>query len=214
MKVRESAAQPCAGDLPAAALTSPAAERNKDPILAVLARVLPEAGRVLEIASGTGQHVVHFARALPRLAWQPSEPDETLRESIRAYVAVLRLANVAEPLDLDVLEPRWPIARADAVLCSNMIHIAPWAATEGLLRGSATLLGPGAPLMLYGPFRRNGLHTSRSNEVFDASLRQRNAAWGVRDLEEITELAERHDLLREEIVAMPANNLTVVYRRR
>lgn len=201
-------------ELPAEALRSPAAERNKEPLLAVLTRVLPDAGLALEIASGTGQHVVHFARTLTRLRWQPSDPDAAMRESIRAHIAAADLDNVAAPLDLDVLEMRWPIERADAVLCSNMIHIAPWPATEGLVRGSAGLLGRGAPLILYGPFRRNGQHTSPSNETFDSSLRLRSSEWGVRDLEHVTQLAEHHALTCAEIVAMPANNLCVIYRKR
>jgi len=201
------------GKLPQEPLNSPAAERNKEPILAVLASVLPDAGLVLEVASGTGQHIVHFARALSHLTWQPSDPDGESLRSIAAYIDVNKLDNVAEPLDLDVLGSPWPVASADAVLCSNMIHIAPWSATEGLLRGSGELLCSGAPLVLYGPFRRDGQHTSASNEVFDASLKARDPDWGIRDLEQVTELASRHGFFLDEIVAMPANNLTVVFRK-
>ena len=191
---------------------APAAERNKDPILDVLRQVLPERGLVLEIASGTGQHAVHFAAALPALSWQPSDPDPANRESIAAYVSMSGLANVAAPLALDAREPNWPIDRADAVVCINMIHIAPWAAAEGLVRGAADLLGEGKPLVLYGPFTRGGRHTAPSNADFDASLKRRDAEWGVRDLDDVTALAQHHGLELERVVAMPANNLTVVFR--
>jgi SAM-dependent methyltransferase len=200
-----------------AMLESPAAERNKGPILDVLKRVLPPAGRVVEIASGTGQHVVHFAEALPSLAWQPTDPDAAMLESIRARVAAAHRsgvgANLEPPVELDVCAEHWPLARADAVLAINLIHIAPWAATEGLLRGASRVLGAGAPLVLYGPFKRDGRHTAASNEVFDASLRERNAEWGVRDLEVVADRALAEGLVLREIVAMPANNLTVVFER-
>jgi SAM-dependent methyltransferase len=155
----------------------------------VLQRVLPPTGLALEIASGTGQHVVHFAKALPRWTWQPSEPDPQMRESIAAWVAETGPANVLAPLDLDVCRAEWPVERADAVVCINMIHISPWRATEHLLAGCERLLGPGGILFLYGPYRRFGRHTAPSNEVFDESLRQRNPEWGVRDLETVEETA-------------------------
>ena len=200
-------------ELPPGALLSPAAERNKAPLLEVLSDVLPASGLVLEVASGTGQHVAHFARVMHGLKWQPSDPDPEMRKSIRAHAAAHALDNVAEPLDLDVLAADWPLSRADAVLCCNMIHIAPWSATEGLLRGVGTLLEPAAPFVLYGPFMRDGCHTSPSNERFDTSLKQRNSAWGIRDLEVVTALAEQHGLVRAQIVPMPANNSTVVFRK-
>ena len=206
-----------------AALESPAAERNKDPILDVLKRVLPPAGLVLEIASGTGQHVVHFAHALPALKWQPSDPDAAMLESIRTRVAAAARAgragagaNVEQPLALDVCTEPWPIARADAVLAINLIHIAPWSAAEGLLRGASRVLrsaGAGAPLVLYGPFKREGRHTAPSNEAFDASLRRRNPEWGVRDLEAVADRARLEGFALREVVEMPANNLTVVLER-
>lgn len=195
------------------ALIAPAAERNRTPILDVLRLVLPAQGLVVEIGSGTGQHIVHFAGALPELHWQPSDPDPAMRESIRAHIANAECGSIAEPLDLDARDEEWPIRRADAVLSINMIHIAPWSAAEGLVRGAAGVLGPGAPLVLYGPFRREGRHTSASNETFDASLRQRNPEWGVRDVESVSALADAFGLELSQLFEMPANNLTLVYSR-
>lgn len=193
---------------------SPAAERNKQPLLEQLGLFLPTQGRVLEIASGSGQHVVWFAAGLPRLEWLPSEPDSALREAIAARLAGGAPPNVAAPIDLDVTWREWPVGQVDAIVCINLLHIAPWAAARGLMRGAGAALPPGAPLVLYGPFRRGGRHTSESNEAFDASLRSRDSAWGVREMEEVTKLAESRDLELDEIVAMPANNFLVVYRRR
>jgi hypothetical protein len=200
--------------LSAGVLESPAAERNKQPILEVLRRVLPRRGAVLEIASGTGQHVVHFARALPPLSWQPTDADETLLDTIRQRLRTEPLDNVHPPLHLDVQETPWPALAADAVLCINMIHIAPWAAAEGLLLGSSRLLSSGSPLILYGPYKLEGRHTAPSNAAFDASLRARDPEWGVRDLDEVTEAAKRYGFAFEESVALPANNLVVVLRKR
>ena len=194
------------------ALASPAAERNKQPILEVLQRVLPAAGIVLEVASGTGQHVVHFAQSLPKLSWQPSEPDGRLRAAIAARIADAALANVRPPLALDVLEKPWPLARVDAIVCINMIHIAPWAAALALFAEAGRLLHARAPLVLYGPYRRGG-HTAPSNEAFDASLRSRNPEWGVRDLDEVERVASGSGFALQETVDMPANNLTVVFQR-
>ena len=199
--------------LVADSLASPAAERNKEPILEVLRRVLPATGTVLEIASGTGQHVVHFARGLPKLSWQPSEPDARLRAAIEARVGAAALANIRPPLALDVLEKPWPLARADAIVCINMIHIAPWAAAQALLGEAGRLLHAGACLVLYGPYRRGGQHTAPSNAAFDASLRSRNPEWGVRDLDDVEALAKRSGFALQETVEMPANNLTVVFAR-
>jgi hypothetical protein len=192
---------------------SPAAERNKQPIAEVLAAVLPPEGLVLEVASGTGQHAEHFARELPDLLWQPSEADEALLSVLSDRVANAALANLRAPLAFDVHTVRAPLARADAMLCSNMIHIAPWSACEALLRHARTLLAPGAPLVLYGPFMRDGVHTAPSNAAFDSSLRARNPAWGVRDLTDVEGLARLHGFTLALTIAMPANNLTVVWRR-
>ena len=192
---------------------SPAAARNQQPIAEVLARVLPPAGVVLEVASGTGQHAEHFARTLAGLDWQPSEPDAELLALLTARVAAIGLPNLRAPLAFDVLTHATPLARADAVLCINMIHIAPWPATEALLRHAERVLSAGAPLVLYGPFKLGGQHTAPSNAAFDTNLKGRNVEWGVRDLDDVTAVAKRHGFERVETVAMPANNLTVIFRR-
>ena len=207
------AAGPYGEQLAAGLLESPAAERNKQPILEVLERTLPARGVVLEIASGTGQHVLHFARALPGLEWQPSVPDAALRPTIERRLALHPMPNVRPPLALDVRDEPWPIERADALLCINMIHIAPWSAAIALFRGARARLPQNAPLVLYGPYRQGGRHTAPSNAAFDESLRARNLEWGVRDLAEVTGLAEEHGFTPVEVAAMPANNLTVVFVR-
>ncbi len=204
-------------------LHAPAAARNRDPILAVLRRVLPTRGNVLEIASGTGQHAAAFAAALPDLVWQPSDPDPEARASIAAWRTRMDSeeappgpANLRRPLDLNVLRPDWEAAISEApaaILCINMIHIAPWAACEGLIRGAGALLGPGGLLCLYGPYRREGRHTAPSNDAFDRSLRARDPDWGVRDLEAVAACAAERGLVLEETVAMPANNLSLILRR-
>ena len=192
---------------------APATQRNRDPILAVLRRALPAAGLVLEVSSGSGEHAVHFAAALPGLTWQPSDPDPTARASIAAWAAEARLPNLRPPLALDAAAPDWPLDRADAVVCINMIHIAPWAAGLGLLRGAARLLPPGGPLILYGPYRQGGRHTAPSNAAFDAGLRAQDPDWGVRDLEAVAEAAVAAGFGAPEIAAMPANNLALAFRR-
>jgi len=195
---------------------APAAARNRDPIRDVLREVLPDRGVVLEIASGTGEHALHFAGAFPHLRFVPSDPDPESRASIEAWRTHGSASNLAAPLDLDVLEPGWSerAPAADAILCINLVHIAPWAATEGLLDGAARLLGPGAPLCLYGPYRRDGAHTAPSNADFDASLRARDARFGVRDLEDVEAAAADRGFGTDRVVEMPANNLVVVLRRR
>lgn len=197
----------------AALPSSPAAERNKEPILGVLRRVLPASGLVLEVASGTGQHAVHFAAALPALEWQPTEADPDLLAVIAARLEAAALPNTRAPVRLDVLNAPWPIGRAAAVFCANMIHIAPRAAASALLRGAAGVLPAGAPLVLYGPYSIGGQHTAPSNAAFDASLKARDPDWGVRDLEEIVREAGESGLRFVESVEMPANNLVVVLRR-
>jgi len=192
---------------------APAAGRNREPISAVLTEELPAAGTVLEVASGTGEHAVHFARTFPGLEWQPSDPDPAARDSIAAWRGESRLPNLLPPVELDAAAPVWPPVRADAVLCINMVHISPAACAEGLLAGAARLLCPGAPLILYGPYLETGTVTAPSNLEFDASLRARNPEWGLRSAEWLDELAGRAGFRRTRREAMPANNLTLVYRR-
>jgi SAM-dependent methyltransferase len=193
---------------------APAAARNRGPILDVLRPRLPARGLVLEIASGSGEHAVHFAAALPGLVFQPSDPDEEALASIDAWSAESGLANIRPAVALDAAAPAWPIPRAAAVLCSNMIHIAPWPAAAGLIAGSARVLGEDGLLHLYGPYRRGGRHTAPSNEAFDRDLRRRNPDWGVRDLEAVCDLAAAHGFAPPEVIDMPANNLSLVFRRR
>ncbi|MGZ8284261.1 MAG: DUF938 domain-containing protein [Allosphingosinicella sp.] len=192
--------------------SAPATERNRAPIAAVLREVLPERGTLLEIASGTGEHAVYFAGLFPRLLWQPTDPDPEALESIRAWREEAGPENLLEPLLLDATAEAWPVASADAILCVNMVHISPWAATRGLMRGAGRLLAAGAPLVLYGPYRRRGVTTAASNEAFDNALRARKPEWGLRDLEAVEAEAARHGLGLERIVEMPANNLTVLFR--
>jgi SAM-dependent methyltransferase len=194
-------------------LRYPATARNRDPILAVLRDVLPEAGDVLEVASGSGEHVVHFARALPGLRFQPTDIDPDALTSIEAWRVHEGLPNVMPPVELDVTTPNWPASHADAILCCNMLHISPWAATLGLLDGAARTLPAGGLLVLYGPYRIDGHHTAESNAAFDASLRARDPAWGVRDLRDVEAQARLRGLALEKTVPMPANNLTAVFRR-
>ncbi len=194
---------------------APAAARNRDVILGVLRRHLPAAGLVLEVGSGSGEHAVHLAAALPGLVFQPSDPDAGARASIDAWARAAGLANIRPALALDATAPpaAWPVARADAVLSVNMIHIAPWAAALGLVAGAARVLPPGGPLILYGPFRRAGAHTAPSNADFDARLRAEDPAWGVRDLEAVAEAAAAAGFAPPMVEAMPANNLMLVFRR-
>lgn len=190
---------------------APATLRNRDPILAALRSFVPPTGTLLEIASGTGEHAVFFAAALPGITWQPSDPGAEACASIDAHAGDAALPNLRPALTLDVTTLEWPIKRADAMLCCNMIHIAPWAATEGLMAGAARLLPPGAPLLLYGPYRQAGVATAPSNEAFDADLRARDPAWGLRDLDAVTATAA--GFTREAVLDLPANNLLVVFRR-
>lgn len=191
---------------------APATLRNRDAIAAVLADWLPEFGTVLEVASGSGEHAVHFAAAFPHLLWQPSDPDPAGLTSIAAWRAEAGLANLAPPLALDAAAPDWPTGRADAILCINMVHISPWAATLGLFAGAARLLVPGAPLILYGPFIEPDVPTAESNLDFDANLRARDPAWGLRDTDAVKAAADDAGLAFAERRAMPANNLMLLFR--
>lgn len=190
---------------------APATLRNREPIAAVLAEELPARGLVLEVASGSGEHAAYFADRFSALTWQPSDPDGDSLASIADWCA--GLANVLPPLALDAAEADWPVAAADAVLCVNMVHISPWEATLGLMRGAGRLLAKGAPLIIYGPYRQRDLPTAESNEAFDVSLKSRNPAWGLRHVEDVSAAAAEYGLLLERIVAMPANNLSLVFRR-
>jgi hypothetical protein len=193
---------------------APATGRNRAVILDVLRELLPADGCVLEIASGSGEHAVWFGHHLPHLAFQPSDPDPVNRASIASWIAHTAVANVLPPIALDATGADWSLPQpAAAVLCINMIHIAPWTATLGLLRGASATLPPGGLLYLYGPFRRDGAHTSESNAMFDADLRSRDATWGVRDLEAVSDAARLAGFGEPTTIAMPANNLSVVFRR-
>jgi SAM-dependent methyltransferase len=196
---------------------APAAERNKQPILEVLQRVLPKAGGLLlEIASGSGQHAAHFARGLPAWTLQPTDVEADALASIAAHVAEAQasgLNNLRPPRPLDVRLPDWGSLSADAIFSANMIHVAPWDCALGLLDGASRVLAPGGLLIVYGPFTRGGQHTAASNAAFDASLRQRDPSFGVRDLDVVLAEAARRQLGHLETVSMPANNLTVVMRR-
>ena len=193
---------------------APAAARNREPIAEALAEELPSAGLVLEVASGTGEHAVHLARRFPHLQWQPSDPDPAALESIAAWREHEALANLLPPLEIDAAGAGWPIAAADAVLCINMVHISPLAATEGVLRQGAGLLPAGAPLIFYGPYIEDGVETAPSNLAFDAWLKARDPQFGLRTLGWLDEMALGHDFERTRRIPMPANNLTLVYRKR
>lgn len=193
--------------------SAPHVARNAGPIVDVLRGLLPERGLVVEIASGTGEHIVHFAGAFPKLLFQPTDPEPAALRSIEAWRAEAGQFNLLPAVALDARAAEWPVGRADALLCINMIHISPWAATEGLMRGAGRLLAAGAPLYLYGAYRRAGVETAPSNEAFDASLKARNPEWGLRDLEEVVAEAERHGLRLDKVEPMPANNLSVTFRK-
>ncbi len=190
---------------------APATARNREAIAAVLGAELPTSGLVLEIASGSGEHCAFFAERLPALQWQPSDPEEAARASIADWCA--GLPNVLPPLALDAAAEIWPIAAADAILCVNMVHISPWEATLGLMAGAGRLLAPRAPLILYGPYRQRDVPTAESNEAFDVSLKARDSRWGLRHVEDVSAAAAACGLALQRIVAMPANNLTLVFRR-
>lgn len=196
-------------------LTSPAAARNREPILNVLRGRLAAGAQVLEVASGSGEHAVWFAQGLPGVVWRPSDQEPAALASIRARREAAALPNLEEPLVLNAADPgSWPTGPMDAVVCLNMIHIAPWSAAEGLMAGSGRLLEAGGMLFLYGPFREGGADTAPSNAAFDESLKSRDPAWGVRDLEAVADLAARHGLDLTERIAMPANNLSLIFTRR
>jgi SAM-dependent methyltransferase len=197
-----------------AAKSAPAAARNREPILRVLHDHLSQPALVLEIASGTGEHAVWYSSALPNLTWQPTDHDSEALSSIAAWRDMSGSPNLLPPLRLDASADTWPVAQADVVVAINMVHIAPWTATQGLIAGAGRVLTQGGLLILYGPFREGGVHTGAGNAAFDADLRARDPSWGIRDLDEITALAGQHGLIGPERIAMPANNLSVLFRRR
>jgi hypothetical protein len=200
--------------LPPAARTSPSAARNRDPILSVLHPRLPRAGLLLEIAAGTGEHAVHGATSLPGLQWQPTDSNPEALASIAAWADHAGLPNFLPPLHLDAVHPdTWPLSQADAILNINMIHISPWAATQGLMKGAARLLPAGGGLFLYGPYLERDVATAPSNLAFDTSLRNKNPDWGIRHLDDVSALASQHGLILAERIAMPANNLVVIFRK-
>jgi len=192
---------------------APATLRNREFILDVLRDVLPMTGVILEIASGSGEHIVHFARNLPALVFQPSDPDPNALLSIAAWVSATGVTNVRAPLALDASLSVWPVASVDGIVCINMVHISPWEATVGLIKGAATILPPASPLYLYGPYIREGFATAPSNQAFDRSLRDRNPHWGVRELETVAAVAQSVGFSVPSVTEMPANNLNVVFRR-
>ena len=200
---------------PPGALSAPAAQRNRQPIVEALAQLIPDRGAMLEVASGTGEHAVAMARAFPGWTVQPSDPDPLARRSISAWSKACGLANLCEPIALDASDcDAWPGADLDLVVCINMIHIAPWSAAVGLAAGAARVLGPHGMVFVYGPFLEDGVATAASNLAFDASLKARNPVWGVRRLEDVSTLFQSAGLERIARVDMPANNLCVAWRKR
>lgn len=194
-------------------LSSPAALRNREPIAAVLADWLPHSGLVLEVASGSGEHAVHFARAFPQLEWQPTDPDPDSLLSIEAWRVDSGLANLRAPMHLDATAATWPVETADAVVNINMVHISPWPAAMGLLDGAARALPAGGPLILYGPWLVEDIRTAPSNLAFDADLKRRVPAWGLRRLEEFAAEAKKRGLTLTGQRAMPANNQMLLFTR-
>ncbi|WP_176590219.1 DUF938 domain-containing protein [Sphingobium sp. EM0848] len=205
--------EPGSGPVAAGKRHAPATERNRDAIVAVLREELPQSGLMLEVASGSGEHAIHFAAAFPDLDWQPSDPDPVALASIAAWREEAGLSNLRPPVRLDAAAP-WPAERADAILCINMVHISPWAATLGLLRGAGACLSPDGLLYLYGPYVREGVETAPSNLAFDASLKARDPRWGLRRVEDVIAAAYAEGLRFDRLVEMPANNLSLLFRRR
>ncbi|MEP9355349.1 DUF938 domain-containing protein [Xanthobacter sp. KR7-65] len=200
-------------EVPDARRSAPATLNNRGPIGDILLPLLPSSGLVLEIASGTGEHAVHFARRAPHLVFQPSDPSPYARASIAAWIAAEGLANVREPLALDASAETWPVGKVDAVVCINMIHISPWEATEGLMRGAGARLPPDGILFTYGAYLRDGVPTAPSNIAFDLDLKRQDPRFGLRPLAEVAACASRHGLVLARVVEMPANNLSLVFRK-
>ncbi len=193
--------------------SAPAALRNREPICEVLADWLPKSGRVLEIASGTGEHAVYFAERFPSLDWQPSDIHPAALGSIEAWRKASGLGNVRPPLVIDAASAKWPIERADAILSINMVHISPWTSALGLLDGASRLLEPGSPLILYGPWLKDDVPTAATNFEFDSDLKQRNPSWGLRSVEEFAATAKERGFRLFETRSMPANNMMLFFKR-
>ncbi|WP_321322885.1 DUF938 domain-containing protein [uncultured Parasphingorhabdus sp.] len=192
---------------------APATLRNRDAIVAVLRDILPERGLILEIASGTGEHAVYFGRAFPQLTFQPSDPDPACCQSITAWTEREGSSNILPPLQLDAQAPQWDVQNVAAILCINMVHISPWESSIGLFDKAGKLLAPGAPFYLYGPYLRDDIETAPGNLAFERSLKSRNLRWGLRDVADMDALAARNGFTRESLVEMPANNISLVYRK-
>jgi SAM-dependent methyltransferase len=193
--------------------SAPAALRNREPIADVLRDWLPRSGLVLEIASGSGEHAIYFAERFPTLDWQPSDIHPEALASIAAWADRASLPNLRPPLMIDAASPHWPVGRADALLSINMVHISPWGSALGLLDGAARLLAPGAPLILYGPWLKDGLPTADSNLEFDFDLRRRDPEWGLRKVEDFASAAADRGIFLVETRPMPANNMMLLLRR-
>lgn len=192
---------------------APATLRNRDAIVAVLRDILPEQGLILEIASGTGEHAVYFGRAFPELTFQPSDPDPACCQSIAAWTKREGVANILPPLQLDAQAAQWDVQDVAAILCINMVHISPWESSIGLFDKAGKLLAPGAPFYLYGPYLREDVETAPGNLAFERSLKSRNLRWGLRDVADMDALATRNGFARESLTEMPANNISLVYRK-
>lgn len=195
---------------------APATRRNAAAILEVLRETLPETGTILEIGSGTGQHASAFAPALAPRFWLPSDPDPGQRASIAAWIADMDPPRPLPPRAIDAAAPEWDVRAEDnitAITSANVIHISPWSTSQGLIAGAGRILPPGGVLHFYGPFKRGGVHTTDSNAAFDASLRARDPAWGVRDLDDIEALAKTAGLILDRVIDMPSNNFSVVFKR-
>lgn len=205
--------EPGSGPAVAEKRFAPATINNRDPIVAVLRDALPSHGLALEVASGSGEHAVHFAVSFPDLDWQPTDPDPAALASITAWRAESDLPNLCPPIHLNAADG-WPVDRADAILCINMVHISPWNATLGLLKGAGHVLPSGGLLYLYGPYTREGVETAPSNLAFDASLKARDARWGLRAVEDVITAADAHNFVFDRLVEMPANNFSLLFRRR
>ena len=192
---------------------APATLRNRDAIVEVLRAILPDRGTILEIASGTGEHIVYFGRTFPCLTFQPSDPDPACCQSIAAWTRREAVANVLPPLQLDAQAAQWDIAKPAAILCINMVHISPWESSIGLFEKAGKLLDTGAPLFLYGPYLRDGVETAPGNLAFERSLKSRNLRWGLRDVADMDALAAKNGFSRESLIEMPANNISLIYRK-